>query len=151
MVKVFIILLISIACGSIVESDYISSIGDEHGYLIYSIAWSLVYIIPSSVGVIISRKMLDGGGRLPLMLVAVISLCMAISASLSLMMITPSSFNLLSGVKIWWQNAYLSIEILAALIVGGNGFSYLAHVHVCAHGKRSAIIGCNTNPNSGEQ
>jgi len=62
---------------------------------------------------------------------------MAISALLSLVMINKEIYHDLLNLKSYWGEIYLTVEVLTAFIVGGNGLSYLAHLDICANGKRS--------------
>lgn len=138
-------------CKPIVESEYMCSIIGSRGYVAYSVAWSLVYLIPSSIGAFLAFKMLNTRSNFTLTLIAMLSFCMAVSACLSLIMTSKGNYYALLDLKAWWKDIYLSIEILIAFIVGGNGLNYLAHVDICPHGKRNAIIRHNVNSNQGKQ
>jgi len=52
---------------------------------------------------------------------------MAISALLSLVMINKEIYHDLLNLKSYWGEIYLTVEVLTAFIVGGNGLNYLAN------------------------
>lgn len=125
---VFLILLASLLCKPIVESEYIKSLIASDGYVFYSVAWASVYLTPSVVGAFIAKWMLRKNKNLIATLLSVLSMCMAISAILSLIMINYEVYYLLLDFKNWWKDIYTSVEIIIAVIVGGHGLSYLAHM-----------------------
>ncbi len=137
MVIVFWVLLVSLICKPIVESEYMSSMNGNHGYIAYSVIWASVYLFPSSVFSYISYKMLKSGKNLEVMLISILSLCMALSALLCLIMANKESYYALLDLKSDWGGLYSAIEVLIAFIVGGNGFIYLAN---CDDGRRNTGI-----------
>ena len=137
MVILLFALLVSIICKPVVESEYMSSMIGKYGYIAYSVLWASVYLFPSFIFAYISYKMLNSGKNGVTMLIAILSLCMVISALLSLVMISRESYYALLDLKSYWGDLYSAIEILIAFIVGGNGLNYLAN---CNDSKRSVSI-----------
>lgn len=137
MVIVFLTLIISLSLEPIVESKYMLSTIKSHGYIMFSVFWSGVYLIPSFFGALVSYKMLGSGKNLEVTLIAILSLCMATSAMLSLIMITKENYYAFIDLKPLWGELYSTIEVMVAIIVGGNGIIYLAN---CNDSKRSVDI-----------
>ena len=141
MVQLLLLLLASLSCGPLVESKYIDSISESHSYVFYSVVWASVYLIPSAIGAGLAYISLSKGKNLATILISALSVCMAISAILSLVMINKELYHALLDFKAWWKGVYTSIEILIAFVVGGNGLNYLAHlggftdsrVKACSH------------------
>jgi len=132
MVQLLLLLLASLSCGPLVESEYMNSISENNSYVFYSAVWASVYLIPSSIGAILARIALNNGKNLATILISALSICMAISAILSLVMINSELYHALLGFKAWWKDVYTSIEIIIAFVVGGNGLNYLVnmdHMH----------------------
>ena len=126
---VFLILLASLLCKPAVESEYIKSIIESLGYIYYIAAWASVYLIPSAIGAFLARSALNDGKNLSAILISALSACMVISALFALIMMNGVAYYALIEFKsTWWKGFYSSIEILIALIVGGHGLSYLAHM-----------------------
>jgi len=114
-----------------------------------------VYLALAAGCVKLAINSLNNKNNFSAMLIGTLALCMVINAIFELLMAISGAYAILNGIKsgdgFSWRSIYSSIEILIAFIVGGNGFNYLAHVDICPHGKRNAIIRHNTNSNQGKQ
>jgi len=126
---VFLILLVSLLCKPVVESEYIKSIIESLGYIYYIAAWSSVYLMSSAIGAYLACRSVNAGKNLSAILISTLSACMVISALLALVMVDRNMYySLIDFKSTWWKGFYTSIEILIALIVGGNGLNYLARM-----------------------
>lgn len=155
MFNVFIALCASLISSHIVNSDIFQLNLYNYDYKVYIVSRAFVYLALASFCVKLSIKSLDSRNNFSAMLIGVLSLSLVITAILQLLMVIDGAYvvinQLKSGSGFSWRSIYSSIEILIGLIVGGNGFNYLAHVDICPYGKRNAIMGHNPNSDQSKQ
>ena len=148
---VLLTLIVGFTCQQLASVNTITSYLSSESYIAYRVYCALVYVLGSSCMMIIAIKQLNKNNNFVCFLMCTLCACMAVSAIFNSLMINYEIYNALIPFKNAWKEWYLSIEILISLIVGGNGLNYLAHVDICPHGKRNAIIRHNVNSNQGKQ
>jgi len=132
MINVFFILVLSLSSPLIVSSDVFEGYIYESGYVIYSSAIAIIYLVFALIGSRLAKLELNKSNNFNAILIGSLSICMVVTACFNLAMIDKVTYQSLleikSGPGLSWSSIYTSIEILIAFIVGANGLNYLAHM-----------------------
>ena len=156
MIKVFITLLASLIAAPVVETrffqDYLYSID----YTLYCSLRGLFYVLLAALCVVLAKSEHKLSSNLNAALILTLCFCMLITGVLNIIMANSDVYFMLKPWKsgdngLTWKNIYLSIEVLTALIVGGNGLTHIISVAVCALSRWSGIIRHYFNTNQGKR
>lgn len=123
-----LVLLASFSCGYIVETQFLTSIIFSHGYYVYGVVWASIYLAPAAVATGLAGKALLNKQNKNAVLFSMLAFCMGFSGVLTLLMVNFGMYyTLVNFSTTYWLNFYKIIEIIIALMVGWNGFSYMAN------------------------
>lgn len=145
MINVFVVLLLSLISPIIVSSYFFDEYIYGLNYIAYLSSIAVVYLSFALIGVYLARTELNKSNNFSAILISMLAICMTVTAMFNLVMINTAIYYTLNEIKsgpgFSWSSIYTSIEILIALIVGGNGLTYLAHLDYFDDVRR------NPNPN----
>lgn len=154
MLRVFIILLASVAAGPIVDSDLFGVIIFNIDSTLYRASIALSYLSISALGLWMAKVELSKWNNYNAALICIICFFMVSNALLNLLMADHTMYYSLACFKkgldcntLTFNDVYRAVEILISLIVGFNVFYYIANMDICAHGSAGVILRDDTNIN----
>jgi len=154
MLRVFIALVGSLVAAPIVEMGIFQDTIYSIDYLLYCASISLVYLLFSAAGLLLARAELNKENNFSAVLICILCFLMTSNALLNLLMANSDMYYALACFKkgldcntLTFHDVYRAVEVLISFIVGGNVFSYIAHLDVCADGGADVILRDNTNIN----
>ena len=147
--NLFKVLIISWLTG--VSLYYLKDIDIE--YQTNRIIMSLSFFIMAAFCYYYFLKELKLKNKKEVYIIGSICICMIVSSWFNLLFVDPYFYHLLIDVKrgdgLSWKNIYKTVELIALLMVGKNGLTYIYNWCICRLRRFNAIIANNQTYNIG--
>ena len=128
--------------------------GADIEYQAKCLLMSLTYLILAGFCYIYLLKELTLKKGIDVYIISARCICMIVSSWFNFLFASPDIYYLLIDIKqgegLSWKVIYRSVEIVALLVVGKNGFIYINNWVICRRRRFNAIIEHNSTYNPGK-